>query len=64
MSQADWQKLIERYADGRPICNCGEAYYTPKGDTFCCKYGCNIALLDAKEYIAERVLKELEAKDK
>ena len=23
-----WKQLVERYADGRKPCNCGQAYYT------------------------------------
>lgn len=23
-----WERLVERFADGRPVCNCRQAYYT------------------------------------
>ncbi len=70
MSKKHWEKLVERYADGRPICNCGGAYYTPCGhgidasgkertDMVGCQYGCSANLIFAKEEIAARVLNEL-----
>lgn len=65
-----FEKLIERYSDGRPICNCGSAYYSPCGegikdgerrsDLLICEYGCSANTVFAKEYIAKRVLEELE----
>ena len=66
----EWEKLIERYADGKPICNCRQAYYTPCGhgidangnrrtDMPCCQYGCQANQYSVKDYIAQRVLKEL-----
>lgn len=68
-----WQQLIQQYADGRPICNCGEAYYTPCGkglvneggktvrktDMLACAYGCSANQIFAKEDIARRVLQDL-----
>lgn len=70
MSRKDWQELVKRYADGRPICNCGEAYYTPCGhgidgtgrrrtDMLACQHGCSANKIYAKEEIAGRVLAEL-----
>lgn len=65
----DWKKLVKRYADGRPICNCGHAYYTPCGvgivdgvhktDMPDCQYGCSANQIFAKEEIASRVMAEL-----
>jgi len=70
MSRKYWQELVKRYADGRPICNCGEAYYTPCGhgidgdgrkrtDILTCQFGCSANRIFAKEEIARRVLAEL-----
>ena len=74
MSREDFQKLIERYADGKPICNCRDAYYKPIGrgcirrgdgnyewreDLPACEYGCEYNRERAKEYVAERVVEEL-----
>lgn len=53
-----WKKLIERYAGNRKICNCGEAYYAEDGDY--CPNGCSAAQLEAREFIAKCVLKELQ----
>ena len=72
-TQKSWDKLIKRYADGRPICNCGEAYCQPVGvgavckggvweditDLLVCQYGCSANQLTAKEEVATRVLEEL-----
>ena len=70
MAREHFKELVIRYADGRPICNCGQAYYTPCGegylngerrtDMLICRYGCSAAQIDAKNEIAERVLKELQ----
>ncbi len=70
MSSNDWKDLVVRYADGRPICNCGDAYYSPCGvgidrtgksrtDMLACKYGCSSNKITAKEEIAGKVIKEL-----
>jgi len=64
-----FKRLIKRYADGRPICNCGDAYYSPCGDgvdgqgtrrtdMLVCQNGCSTNLIVAKEYVAEMVEKE------
>ena len=69
----EWQTLIERYADGQPICNCGDAYYWPVGksidaegncrtDMLSCRYGCSANQLDARDYIAHRVVRDLNKK--
>ncbi len=69
MSRADWQALVKRYADGRPICNCGEAYLTPCGegidtqgrrrnDMLMCECGCQVNQMVAKEEIAARIRQE------
>lgn len=64
-----WESLIVRYADGRTLCNCRQAYYSEGGtywrdgiehhDGLYCKSGCSSNQLRAKEYIAERVMEEL-----
>ena len=62
----DWKALIVRFAAGRQVCNCGEAYYTPCGegiaasgqarkDLLVCQYGCSTNKLIAKYDIAERL---------
>ena len=64
-----WKELIAKYAEGRTICNCGDAYYFPVGegidakgcqrsDMMVCSYGCSAAQLIARDYIADRILKK------
>jgi hypothetical protein len=64
-----WEKLIQRYADGKPICNCGQAYYEAcsegidrngqyRTDMLGCKHGCSSNQISAKEYIASKVIAE------
>ena len=67
----EWAKLIERYANGRPICNCGQAYYTKfhdgmmSGSNRCdheylaCQYGCQANQYAVKDEIAKAVLRDL-----
>lgn len=70
-----WEQLIERYADGRPICNCRHAYYSKCGkgiivkedgslekftDGLACEYGCSANQIYARDYIAKRVLADLD----
>lgn len=66
-------KLIAHYADGRQVCNCGQAYYSNCGtgsvfsngvrvlrhDLPACKNGCEVNLRMAKDYIAQRVVADL-----
>lgn len=68
-----WCELVKRYADGRSICNCRQAYYTACGhgiiqidgqwekrtDMLVCKYGCEANLSIAKEEIGRRALAEI-----
>lgn len=74
MSEHAWMKLIERYANGREICNCGCAYYAPIGSVYytldgkkkyhesrACQYGCQANQYAVKEDIAQHVLAELGA---
>lgn len=65
-----WKELIKKYADGRPICNCGDAYYSTGGqywvvskngmtehnDGLYCKWGCQCAQSEAKEYVALKIV--------
>jgi hypothetical protein len=64
-----WKELVIKYADGRPICNCGEAYYTPYGvgidkhgnhrtDMLACAGGCSCNQITAREEIAKKILNE------
>ena len=72
MGQANFESLIERYADEREICNCGEAYLSNCGhgskggiertDLPTCRSGCGANQISAKYYIAGRVMEELEAR--
>lgn len=67
---SDFKKLIVKFADGRKICNCGEAYLSPcasgidregrnRTDMLACKDGCSVNQINAKEYIASRVVELL-----
>ena len=68
MSGYNFEKLIERYSEGRKICNCKQAYYTNNGharingvdvyDYPVCDHGCSSNQIRAKEYIADRVVEE------
>ena len=60
MSEKHWQELVKRYADGRKICSCGEAYADAQGR---CPYGCSSNCISAKHEIAEKVLKELKLQE-
>lgn len=70
----EWEKLIKRYANGRLICNCGQAYYSLDGEAWIvggpddgkhitdyphCKYGCQANQYAVKDEIAKAVLAEL-----
>lgn len=71
----EWKQLIERYADGKPICNCRQAYYEPCGhgsvwddglaryvdktDLLACRSGCEVNVYRVRDYIAQRVLADL-----
>lgn len=72
----DWEKLIERYAEGKTVCNCRQAYYKPCGeglivvsgqmvrktDMLVCEHGCGATQINAREYVAKRVLADLDQK--
>jgi hypothetical protein len=75
----NWRDLLVRYADGRQLCNCSRAYYTvcPGGErrtcagcwtpgdqphTYC-EGGCSSNQISARDYIAARIVAELNAKD-
>ncbi len=70
MARDAWEELIEQYADGRQICNCRQAYYTPCGhgidaegvwrtDMMACQYGCSANIYGVRADIAKRVLNDL-----
>lgn len=75
----DWENLIKRYAGDKKICNCGQAYYSMTGEAWLykdngermeklfnrpvCQYGCQSNKYSVKEYIATRVLEELNGID-
>lgn len=69
MSRDNYKTLIKRYADGRLICNCGEAYLTPcasgliagvwRHDIMACAHGCEANRLAARDDIAGRIIDEL-----
>jgi len=66
--QNAFQRLLHRYAEDKPICNCGNAYYSPCGKswsqelgnhtTWACQYGCLTNCLNAVGYIAKCVEEE------
>lgn len=71
MSHDAWEILVAKYADGRPLCNCKEAYYTPCGkgidgsgmertDMLACQYGCSANKIFTRDEIAEKILKDFE----
>jgi len=51
-----FEKLIQRYAGKRKICNCGQAYYDKSGN---CPDGCSSNQITAKYYIAKKALREI-----
>lgn len=55
MSDENYMVLVERYADGRKLCNCREAYQGKAGG---CDYGCSANQIFAKYEIADRVVAE------
>jgi hypothetical protein len=72
----NWKALIAHYADGQEICNCGEAYYATDGtywmtgsdqtfhDGRYCRSGCSGNQYRAKEYVAKKVIEDLERIEK
>ncbi len=56
--QTAWERLVEKYAKGRRICNCRQAYFVFKDGAYTCQYGCATNQLVAKETIAVEILKE------
>ena len=55
MSRDYWRELVRLYANGRKICNCGDAYAKEDGR---CEYGCSAAQIFTREDIAKKVLKD------
>lgn len=72
-NDAAWRALVERYADGRPICNCREAFAVmveavgldgePVRVVKKCEDGCSAALIRAKHEIGRRALEEITARE-
>ncbi len=70
MARNNFEKLIERYAGNKQICNCGDAYYKNCGhalingkevfDNPTCEHGCSANQISARRYIADKVVAELE----
>lgn len=65
----NWKILVAHYADGRPLCNCKCAYYTPCGEgidvhgnhrtnMLACRSGCSANQIMCREEIAKRILKK------
>lgn len=52
-----WSAIVEQYADGRRLCNCGGAYRNAAG---ICEHGCSANLIEAKYEIGQRLLSNLE----
>jgi len=55
MSDPTYEILVKRYAEGRKLCNCKEAYQDASGG---CAYGCSSNARSAKIYIAGKVVEE------
>lgn len=61
-----WHALVVRFANGRPLCNCRDAYYATDGkgyrggervaDLHHCKDGCSANILTTRDEIAQRVI--------
>lgn len=72
MSEQYFRVLVDRYADGRTVCNCGCAYYSYTGvgrrggkdvtDLPCCESGCSANQYRARDEIARRVIEEFNLK--
>lgn len=58
MIDKSYKALVLRYAQGRIICNCGQAYSGPKGE---CTFGCSANQYSAKLEIATKALAEIES---
>jgi hypothetical protein len=63
-----WRTLILRYANGRKVCSCEDAYYKESKfqghDYTYCEHGCTTNKLLTKNEIAKKVLEELAEKDR
>lgn len=55
MNSDHWHRIVMAYADGRRICNCGEAYYDKEGR---CEHGCQANLLQCKYEIAKKLCED------
>lgn len=52
-----WKTLVRRYANGRCLCNCREAY---RGSDGMCPHGCSANKLTVRDEIAEHILEVYE----
>lgn len=53
---AAYHELVKLHANGRTVCNCGCAYYSPCGT---CEYGCSANQITARNEIATNILREM-----
>lgn len=66
--RTSWEKLVAIHADGKEICNCGNAYYSHCAgkDSRCCGHdgrahtycaaGCSSNQIRAREEIADKLI--------
>lgn len=52
MSEDTYLKAVRDHANGRSVCNCGEAYYDKEGR---CAHGCSANLIITKYELVERL---------
>lgn len=57
-----YQALVRRYSNGRPVCNCGDAYEGVAefdGKKYrCCPGGCSTNQLTTRDEVCRRVCEE------
>mgnify|MGYP001594664983 CR=1 FL=1 len=58
-NEEKFKSLVVRFAEGRKLCNCREAYEDATGG---CRYGCSANKIYTKYEIASRCLKIMDAK--
>jgi hypothetical protein len=68
-----WKALVAHYADGRPICNCADAYYSKGGkywrdgveynDGLYCDGGCQANQFKAQNYVCKRIVEDLNGQE-
>lgn len=61
MSERDvFKRAIREHADGREVCNCGEAYYDERG---VCEYGCSTNQIRAKYELVAKLTRAADRED-